>query len=98
LRRDRGGKILLNLCISLLLLNIVFLMGAVLGSFHQEDADPNRVWVEGSENSKDRASKDVSPAHVDVCTGLSLTLHYLILSSLSWMLVEAVHMYQVNDS
>lgn len=97
MRRDRGGKILLNLCISLLLLNVVFLISAILGSVRQEDeADgmaESRVWVAGRQDQHEEAG--VNQAHVDVCAGLSITLHYLVLSSLGWMLVEAVHMYQV---
>lgn len=94
LRRDRGGKILLNLSISLLMLNIVFLIGSVIGyafknvDLEQRAKTSDRVWSAGTETT-------VNQAHVDICTALTISVHYLVLSSLSWMLVEAVHMYQL---
>lgn len=98
LRRDRGGKILLNLSISLLMLNIVFLVGSIMGTaFRTVDAEnkieqlaPDRVFVAGAE-----PTPTVSQAQTDVCMALTVAVHYLILTSLSWMLVEAVHMYQL---
>ena len=94
LRRDRGGKILLNLSVSLLMLNVVFLISSVIGSsfksidLEQRAKAMDRVWAAGTEQS-------ISQAHLDICTALTIGVHYLILSSLSWMLVEAVHMYQL---
>jgi hypothetical protein len=32
---------------------------------------------------------------VDVCTGVAVLTHYLVLTSLMWMLVEAINMYQL---
>ena len=99
LRRDRGGKILLNLSISLLLLHIVFVVGSSLGSMKYNENSPgkssspvedDRVWVLGS----DEFRQDIHP-HSDLCAGVAILTHYLVLSSLSWMLVEAVHMYQL---
>ncbi|PVD24968.1 hypothetical protein C0Q70_15464 [Pomacea canaliculata] len=68
LNKDKSGKILLNLCVALLLLNIVFLANGLSA---------------GSDNST-RAS----------CTAVAVILHYLLLASLAWMLVEAVEMYR----
>jgi hypothetical protein len=31
----------------------------------------------------------------DVCTGVAVLTHYLVLTSLMWMLVEAINMYQL---
>jgi len=94
LRRDRGGKILLNMCISLLALNVIFLVGSIFGSayedFDRSQSTHERVWVAGHNQTQ------VSAAHVDFCTSLTVAVHYLVLSSLAWMLVEAIHMYQVR--
>ncbi|XP_069694647.1 uncharacterized protein [Periplaneta americana] len=72
LNRDRSGKILLNLCVSLLLMNLAFLMVAV------EEYVDNRLLV-----------------LVDTCTAVALLTHYLVLTSLMWMLVEALNMYHL---
>lgn len=72
LNRDRSGKILLNLCISLLLMNLAFLLVAA-----EEYMDSSLMIV------------------VDVCTGVAVLTHYLVLTSLMWMLVEAINMYQL---
>lgn len=72
LNRDRSGKILLNLCISLLLMNLAFLLVAV-----QEFMGKRMMVV------------------VEVCTGVAVLTHYLVLTSLMWMLVEAINMYQL---
>lgn len=72
LNRDRSGKILLNLCISLLLMNLAFLLVAI-----EEYMDSSLLIV------------------VDVCTGVAVLTHYLVLTSLMWMLVEAINMYQL---
>ncbi|RZF45128.1 hypothetical protein LSTR_LSTR000538 [Laodelphax striatellus] len=69
LNRDRSGKILLNLCMSLLLMNIAYLM---LMLKEQDYWDQN-----------------------DICLGVALAIHYLVLTSLAWMLVEAINMYQL---
>lgn len=68
MNKDKSGKILLNLCVALLLLNIVFLANGLSA---------------GSDNIT-RAS----------CTAVAVILHYLLLASLAWMLVEAVEMYR----
>lgn len=68
LHRDHSGKILLNLCISLALMNISFL----LGSHHS--------------SSKHGQS---------ICLSVAILTHYFLLSSLAWMCVEAVNMYQL---
>ena len=94
MRRDRGGKILLNMCISLLALNVIFLVGSILGSAYEDfdrlQSTQERVWVAG------RNETQVSTAQIDFCTSLTVAVHYLVLSSLAWMLVEAIHMYQVR--
>ncbi|KAG8179369.1 hypothetical protein JTE90_012068 [Oedothorax gibbosus] len=66
LNRDQTGKILSNLCLSLLLLNSVFLLGLL---------DP--------------------PLGSHLCAGLGLALHYLVLTSLCWMGVEALNMHRL---
>lgn len=76
------------------MLNIIFLVGSILGtSFKNVDLEQrakmsDRVWAAGTE-------LPVNQAHIDICTALTISVHYLVLSSLSWMLVEAVHMYQL---
>lgn len=80
------------------MLNIVFLVGSIMGTaFRTVDAEnkieqlaPDRVFVAGAE-----PTPTVSQAQTDVCMALTVAVHYLILTSLSWMLVEAVHMYQL---
>jgi len=72
LNRDRSGKILLNLCISLLLMNLAFLLVVV-----QEYMDKHSTVV------------------VNMCTGVTVLTHYVVLTSLMWMLVEAINMYQL---
>ncbi|GFX53538.1 adhesion G-protein coupled receptor G4 [Trichonephila clavipes] len=66
LNRDHPGKILANLCFSLLLMNATFLIEAM---------DP----VIGG----------------NACAVIGLLLHYFVLTSLSWMCVEAINMYQL---
>jgi hypothetical protein len=81
------------MCISLLALNVIFLVGSIFGSayedFDRSQSTHERVWVAGHNQTQ------VSSAHVDFCTSLTVAVHYLVLSSLAWMLVEAIHMYQV---
>jgi hypothetical protein len=72
LNRDRSGKILLNLCISLLLMNLAYLLVAI-----EEYMDSSLMIV------------------VDVCNCVAVLTHYLVLTSLMWMLVEAINMYQL---
>ncbi|XP_054722019.1 cadherin EGF LAG seven-pass G-type receptor 3-like [Uloborus diversus] len=66
LNRDHPGKILICLCLSLLLMNAMFLLGAF------------DIEMGGH-----------------LCAAIALSLHYLVLTSLSWMCVEAVNMYQL---
>ncbi|CAL1288397.1 unnamed protein product [Larinioides sclopetarius] len=66
LNRDHPGKILANLCLSLLLMNVTFLIEAL-----------NPV-VGGN-----------------ACAVVAVLLHYFVLTSLSWMCVEAINMYQL---
>ncbi|XP_075218846.1 uncharacterized protein LOC142323283 isoform X2 [Lycorma delicatula] len=71
LNRDKSGKILLNLCFSLLLMNISYLTLSL---------------KEHIQNYFDQT---------DVCMYVALSTHYLVLTSLAWMLVEAINMYQL---
>ncbi|GIX91833.1 adhesion G-protein coupled receptor G6 [Caerostris extrusa] len=66
LNRDHPGKILIQLCCSLLSLNTTFLLEALVPS-----------------NGK------------HFCAAIAMLLHYLVLSSLSWMCVEATNMYHL---
>ncbi|XP_076337719.1 uncharacterized protein LOC143239936 isoform X2 [Tachypleus tridentatus] len=68
LNRDRSGKILLHLCVSMLLMNTSFLVGSQQGA---------------------------GLAGVDVCVVVAILIHYFLLTSLAWMCVEAVNMYQM---
>lgn len=73
----------------------MFLTGSIIGHTFTnvdlkdptESLDPNRIWV-GLEQT-------VSQSRINFCTGLTISVHYLVLSSLTWMLVEAIHMYQM---
>lgn len=69
LNRDRSGKILLNLCISLLFMNISFLFISI--------------------------KEHIDMYQVDTCLIVTLLAHYFVLTSLSWMMVEAINMYQL---
>ncbi|XP_072450713.1 adhesion G-protein coupled receptor G4, partial [Chiloscyllium punctatum] len=64
-RRDYPSKILMNLCMSLFMLNIIFLTNSWLASF----------GISG------------------LCITVAALLHYFLLSSFTWMGIEAVHMY-----
>ncbi|XP_071081769.1 uncharacterized protein [Haliotis cracherodii] len=66
MNKDKSGKILLNLCASMLLMNVAFLMGAQSSTTYGEQ----------------------------LCMGVAVLLHYFLLTTLMWMLVEAVEMYQ----
>ncbi|XP_027702223.1 adhesion G-protein coupled receptor G4 [Vombatus ursinus] len=65
LRQDNPSKILINLCVSLLMLNLLFLTNS---------------WLTAFENS-------------GLCIALAMLLHYFLISSFTWMGLEAVHMY-----
>ncbi|XP_043561156.1 adhesion G-protein coupled receptor G4-like [Chiloscyllium plagiosum] len=64
-RRDYPSKILMNLCMSLFMLNIIFLTNSWVASF----------GISG------------------LCITVAALLHYFLLSSFTWMGIEAVHMY-----
>ncbi|XP_054720828.1 uncharacterized protein LOC129230455 [Uloborus diversus] len=68
LNRDHPGQILLHLCISMLLMNLVFVIGSQRGR---------------------------ALGGVDVCVSVAVLVHYFLLSTLAWMCVEAVNMYQL---
>ncbi|XP_075394598.1 adhesion G-protein coupled receptor G4 [Tenrec ecaudatus] len=65
LRKDHPSKILVNLCIALLMLNMVFLVNSWSASFQ----------------------------NAGLCITAAVALHYFLLASLTWMGLEAVHMY-----
>ncbi|XP_006874780.1 PREDICTED: probable G-protein coupled receptor 112 [Chrysochloris asiatica] len=65
LRKDYPSKILVNLCMALLMLNMVFLVNSWSASFQ----------------------------NVGLCITAAAALHYFLLVSLTWMGLEAVHMY-----
>ncbi|XP_045164914.2 uncharacterized protein LOC123528907 isoform X2 [Mercenaria mercenaria] len=67
LNREKSGKILMNLCASMLLLNAFFFLG--------------------SETS-------LSLSGDGMCKAAAILLHYFLLTTLTWMLVEAINMYQ----
>ncbi|XP_054160980.1 adhesion G-protein coupled receptor G4-like, partial [Oppia nitens] len=67
LNRDNSGKILVNLCLSLLLLNVSFLMSS------QDYVIQSQKW----------------------CLLMAFSIHLLVLTSLAWMCVEAIHIYQL---
>ncbi|CAG2185175.1 Adhesion G-protein coupled receptor G4 [Mytilus edulis] len=65
LNREKSSRILLNMCVSMLLMNVAFLMMA--------------------ETTKSESSA--------LCTTIAILLHYFLLTSLMWMLTEAINMY-----
>lgn len=65
LSRERSSKILLNMCVSMLLMNVAFLMMA--------------------ETTMSRS--------YGLCVAIAILLHYFLLTSLMWMLTEAINMY-----
>lgn len=67
LNKDYSGQILLNLCLSLLALNLSF----IIGSFES-------TW-----------------SQYDCCLMMAILIHYFVLTSLSWMAVEAIHIYHL---
>ncbi|CAL1261925.1 unnamed protein product [Larinioides sclopetarius] len=68
LNRDHPGQILIHLCVSMLMMNAVFVVGSQKGH------------VLGG---------------VDVCVTVAILIHYFLLSTLAWMCVEAINMYQL---
>lgn len=67
LNRDNSGKILLHLCISLIALNVSFIIGSQKSIFGLNDS----------------------------CALMAILIHYFVFTSLSWMCVEAIHIYQL---
>uniref|UniRef100_A0A1W7RAV2 Cadherin EGF LAG seven-pass G-type receptor 2 n=1 Tax=Hadrurus spadix TaxID=141984 RepID=A0A1W7RAV2_9SCOR len=65
LNRDHSGKILLNLCISMFLMNFAFLSNSI--PFFRKE----------------------------LCTGSAILIHYFVLTTLSWMCIEAINIYQL---
>ncbi|XP_041052135.1 adhesion G-protein coupled receptor G2-like [Carcharodon carcharias] len=65
LRRDYPSKILMNLCTSLFMLNIIFLIDSWMASFNSQG----------------------------LCISVAASLHYFLLTSFTWMCIEAIHMY-----
>nr|XP_042897967.1 uncharacterized protein LOC107457219 [Parasteatoda tepidariorum] len=68
LNRENPGKILIQLCISMLMLNVVFVLGS------------QRGWNIFS---------------IDICAVVALLIHYFLLSTLTWICVEAINMHQL---
>ncbi|KAK3101446.1 hypothetical protein FSP39_003656 [Pinctada imbricata] len=66
LNRERSGKILLNMCVSMLLMNASFILMAETTT---EDGEA-------------------------LCIATAILLHYFLLTSLMWMVTEAINMYQ----
>uniref|UniRef100_UPI00358F49E7 adhesion G-protein coupled receptor G6-like isoform X2 n=1 Tax=Myxine glutinosa TaxID=7769 RepID=UPI00358F49E7 len=67
LRKDHPSKILLNLCLALFMLNLMFLLNS---------------WF---------AMMEIPAA----CTTIAAILHYFLLASITWMGLEAAHLYIV---
>ncbi|KAM8964726.1 adhesion G-protein coupled receptor G4-like isoform X2 [Sarcophilus harrisii] len=65
LRQDNSSKILINLCVVLLMLNLSFL---------------TCTWSATFDNS-------------GLCIAMAMLLHYFLLSSFTWMGLEAIHLY-----
>ncbi|CAG5126357.1 unnamed protein product, partial [Candidula unifasciata] len=65
LRRDNPSKILINLCLALMLSNLIYLVGM----------------------------QDYTFDNTASCKVVAVLLHYFLLSSLTWMAVEAFYMY-----
>ena len=65
LRNDKSGKILLNLCGAMLLMDVAFLVGAP--SYYVDDG---------------------------LCRTVAVLMHYFLLATFTWMLVEALEMYR----
>ncbi|CAG5121844.1 unnamed protein product [Candidula unifasciata] len=66
LNQEKPGKVLVNLCTALILLNVIFLVATVNVGDYSDGG----------------------------CIVVGVLLHYLVLASLMWMLVEAVGIYQ----
>ncbi|XP_014768001.2 adhesion G protein-coupled receptor L4 isoform X3 [Octopus bimaculoides] len=71
LHGDHSGKILLNLCMSMLLLNSVFLVTSQVDSMKTEESAEA------------------------LCFTLTILSHLFLLTTLTWMCVEAFNMYQL---
>ncbi|XP_052778661.1 adhesion G protein-coupled receptor L4-like [Mya arenaria] len=67
INREKSGKILMNLCASMLILNVVFVIGS-----------ETSLAISGD----------------GMCKAVAILLHYFLLTTLAWMMVEAVNMYQ----
>ncbi|XP_074133192.1 adhesion G-protein coupled receptor G4 [Sminthopsis crassicaudata] len=67
LRQDISSKILINLCVVLLMLNLSFL---------------TCTWSATFDNA-------------GLCTAMAMLLHYFLMSSFTWMGLEAIHLYFV---
>lgn len=89
LNRDRSGKILLNLCVSMLLLNVSFLFGAFQSESQVPSDDVIRSATTSNVTSSDIVAKD------PVCTAVAVFTHYFVLTTVAWMTVEAFNMYQL---
>lgn len=74
LHGDPSGRILLNLCSSLLFLNVSFLMASQV----------NTLQVKYNETSAET-----------LCIIVAILIHYFLLTTLAWMCVEAINMYQM---
>lgn len=106
LNRDRSGKIVMNLSLVLLLLNIVFIIAVKL-------KPPSVECTALAAIVSTSLSKDTEDC-VFIVLSLALSgfkkklfdnsnnnmiyppqLHYLVVSAFAWMLVEAANMYQL---
>lgn len=74
LHGDPSGRILLNLCSSLLFLNVSFLMASQV----------NTLQIKYNETSAET-----------LCIIVAILIHYFLLTTLAWMCVEAINMYQM---
>ncbi|GAB6018517.1 hypothetical protein CHUAL_000214 [Chamberlinius hualienensis] len=86
LNRDRSGKILLNLCVSMLLLNVSFLSGAFQSDFLKKSGEVV--------NLTDSATEETVKKN-PLCTTVAVFTHYFLLTTMAWMTVEAINMYQL---
>lgn len=74
LHGDPSGRILLNLCSSLLFLNVAFLMASQVTTLEDKY---NHTLAE------------------TLCIIVTILIHYFLLTTLAWMCVEALNMYQL---
>jgi len=76
---------------------VAYLIGSCLGSVNVTSTTPasptstlpTHVWMASADGVS-----DVNP-YAEWCARLAVVVHYLLLTSMCWMLVEAVHMYQL---